>query len=173
MFRLDEVQPFQPPPSEGGGSDRLSLAKLRQARPPPYFFSSLSNPKFGINMTPAPFIPGARIDHHLGSLNFFFIRESTNIREVCINIYLDYEVKLYVFISQTGGLSTFVQRFLSEVLGILRAHVSSLGGNAVTSYFMSSCILSHVPHKNQVKEYMSYVDMFWKVALYDGQSGGL
>eukprot|EP00090_Calanus_glacialis_P002820 TRINITY_DN12088_c0_g1_i1.p1 TRINITY_DN12088_c0_g1~~TRINITY_DN12088_c0_g1_i1.p1 ORF type:complete len:1008 (-),score=354.04 TRINITY_DN12088_c0_g1_i1:52-3075(-) len=131
MFRLDEVQPFQPPPSEGG-SDRLSLAKLRQARPPPYFFSSLSNPKFGINMTPAPFIPGARIDHHLGSLNFFFIRESTNIRE-------------------TGGLSTFVQRFLSEVLGILRAHVSSLGGNAVTSYFMSSCILSHVPHKNQAQ----------------------
>jgi len=131
MFRLDEVQPFLPAPSEGG-SDKQSLAKLRQARPPPYFFSSKSNPKFGINMTPAPFIPGARIEHHLGSLNFFFIRESTNIRE-------------------TGGLSTFVQRFLSEVLGILRSHVSALGGNAVTCYFMSSCILSHVPHKNQAQ----------------------
>ena len=81
MFRLDEVQPFLPAPSEGG-SDKQSLAKLRQARPPPYFFSSKSNPKFGINMTAAPFIPGARIEHHLGSLNFFFIRESTNIREV-------------------------------------------------------------------------------------------
>ena len=57
----------------------------------------------------------------------------------------------YLINFKIGGLSSFVQRFLSEVHGILRAHVSSLGGNAVTSYFMSSCILSHVPHKNQVK----------------------
>jgi len=135
MFRLDEVQSV-PPPNESveatPGQDKSCLPKLKPVRNPPYFFSSQANPKFGINMTPAPFVPGARIDHHLGSLNFFFIRESTNIRE-------------------TGGLSSFVQRFLSEVLGILRAHVSSLGGNAVTSYFMSSCILNHVPHKNQAQ----------------------
>eukprot|EP00092_Neocalanus_flemingeri_P010834 GFUD01011666.1.p1 GENE.GFUD01011666.1~~GFUD01011666.1.p1 ORF type:complete len:988 (+),score=330.13 GFUD01011666.1:124-3087(+) len=130
MFHLEEVQPPQLGSSEG--SDRQSQVRLRQVRPPPYFLAATNNPRVGITMTPAPFIPGARIDHHLGSLNFFFIRESTNIRE-------------------TGGLSTFVQRFLSEVLGILRSHVSSLGGNAVTSYFMSSCILSHVPHKNQAQ----------------------
>jgi hypothetical protein len=29
-----------------------------------------------------PFVPGARIEHHLGNLNFFFIRETTSIREV-------------------------------------------------------------------------------------------
>jgi len=144
MFHLEEVKSAQPGSSEG--SDKTSLAKLRQHRPPPYFFSSPKNPKFGINMTPAPFIPGARIDHHLGSLNFFFIRESTSIRE-------------------TGGLSTFVQRFLSEVLGILRAHVFSLGGNAITSYFMSSCILSHVPHKNQVGTASRYTDKHTLIQL--------
>ena len=50
-----------------------------------------------------------------------------------------------------GGLSTFVQQFLNEVLGILRSHVSSLGGNAITSYFMSYCVISYVPHKNQAQ----------------------
>jgi hypothetical protein len=29
-----------------------------------------------------PFVPGARIEHHMGNLNFFFIRETTSIREV-------------------------------------------------------------------------------------------
>ena len=85
LFHLDEVHPYQQPAPSEGSSDKQSLAKLRVARPPPYFFSSLANPKFGINMTPAPFIPGARIDHHLGSLNFFFIRESTNVREVGVS----------------------------------------------------------------------------------------
>ena len=37
---------------------------------------------FGINITPSPYVPGASIDNHLGYLNFFFIRESSNIREV-------------------------------------------------------------------------------------------
>jgi hypothetical protein len=37
---------------------------------------------FGINVTSMPFVPGARIEHHMGNLNFFFIRETTSIREV-------------------------------------------------------------------------------------------
>ena len=52
---------------------------------------------------------------------------------------------------QVGGVAVFVQQFLHEVLGILRAHVSGLGGNAVTSYFMSYCVVSFVPHKNQAQ----------------------
>ena len=43
------------------------------------------------------------------------------------------------------------EQFLNEVFGILRSHVSSLGGNAVTSYFMSYCVISYVPHKNQAQ----------------------
>jgi len=100
-------------------------------RYPPYFFSC-KNTKFGVNVTTMPYIPGARIDNHLGNLNFFFIRESTSIREI-------------------GGLSSFVQSFMCEVLGILRSHVAGLGGNALTSYFMSECVLSHSPHKNQAQ----------------------
>jgi len=127
MFSLDEV------PSEMG-SDKPCLSKMRPPRGTPFFFSTVANPNFssGVNITPTPFVPGARIDHHLGNLNFFFIRESTGVRE-------------------SGGLSSFVQRFMCEVLGLLRAHVSCLGGNAVTSYFMSACLLSHSPHKNQAQ----------------------
>lgn len=111
-------------------SDKSQL-KLRTCRQPQFFFTSGTKP-FGINLTPTSYVPGARIEHHLGSLNFFFIRESSNVRE-------------------TGGLSSFVQQFLNEVLGILRSHVASLGGNAVTSYFMSYCVISFVPHKYQAQ----------------------
>ena len=131
---------------EDSDNPEKSQMKLKPVRLPPYFFASnlkyevfndviniwcilnLFRP-FGINMTPCSYIPGARIDHHLGSLNFFFIRESSNVRE----------------------LSSFVQQFLNEVFGILRSHVSNLSGNAVTSYFMSYCVISYVPHKNQAQ----------------------
>ena len=74
MFAMEEV-PLQP------GEDKTQL-RMRQCRASPYFFTSSSNKPFGINISPGPFIPGAKIDQHLGSLNFFFIRESSNVREV-------------------------------------------------------------------------------------------
>ena len=63
------------------GDDKTHF-KSRQCRPAPYFLTSSSNKPFGINISPGPFIPGAKIENHLGSLNFFFIRESSNVREV-------------------------------------------------------------------------------------------
>ena len=124
MFAMEEVHLLP-------GEDKSHL-KLRQCRSSPYFFTSGSNKPFGINISPGPFIPGAKIDQHLGSLNFFFIRESSNVRE-------------------NGGLSSFVQQFLNEVLGILRSHVGCLGGNAVTSYFLSYCVINYFPHRNQAQ----------------------
>ena len=121
VFRLDE----------GGQSESSEKLKLKLSRPPPYFLCSASSPMIGVNITPTPHVPGARIDHHLGNLNLFYIRETSSVREA-------------------GGLSSFLQRFLCEVLGILRAQVSALGGNAVTSYSLATCVLSHSPHKNQV-----------------------
>ncbi|CAG7826260.1 unnamed protein product [Allacma fusca] len=108
--------------------------------------SSISGPTFGkckiprhiqvlgrpkcIEITPLSHIPGGKIDSYLGNLNFFFIRETTSIREV-------------------GGLSGFVHSFIAEVLAIVRAHVAALGGNAMVSYFMTELALLHNPHKNQ------------------------
>lgn len=53
--------------------------------------------RYGVDITPLSYIPGGRIDKYLGYLNFFFIRESTSIRE-------------------NGGISGFVHNFITEVL---------------------------------------------------------
>lgn len=37
-----------------------------------------------------------------------------------------------------------------EVLAIVRAHITALGGNAMVAFFMTKCVLLHSPHKNQV-----------------------
>lgn len=52
--------------------------------------------RFGVDITPLTYVPGGRIERYLGNLNFFFIRESTSIRE-------------------NGGISGFVHSFITEV----------------------------------------------------------
>ena len=44
-----------------------------------------------------------------------------------------------------------MQSFLAEVLAICRAHVASLGGNALVAYRMTECVLEDNMHKNQVR----------------------
>ena len=51
---------------------------------------------------------------------------------------------------QCGGVGGFMQSFILEVMSIVRAHVAALGGNALTAYHMSQCVLDNNPHKNQV-----------------------
>ncbi|XP_015108982.1 C2 domain-containing protein 5 isoform X6 [Diachasma alloeum] len=86
--------------------------------------------RYGVDITPLSYLPGGRIERYLGNLNFFFIRESTSIRE-------------------NGGLSGFTHSFVTEVLAIVRAHITALGGNAMVAFFMMQCILQHSSHKNQ------------------------
>ncbi|KAL0275999.1 UNVERIFIED_CONTAM: hypothetical protein PYX00_003686 [Menopon gallinae] len=86
--------------------------------------------RYGVDITPLSYVPGGKIERYLGNLNFFFIRESTCIRE-------------------GGGLGGFIHSFITEVLAIVRAHVTALGGNAMVAYFMTECFLYHYPHKNQ------------------------
>ncbi|XP_043482861.1 C2 domain-containing protein 5 [Leptopilina heterotoma] len=85
--------------------------------------------RYGVDITPLSYLPGGRIERYLGNLNFFFIRESTSIRE-------------------NGGISGFTHSFVNEVLAIVRAHVTTLGGNAMVAFFMTQCVLLHTPHKN-------------------------
>lgn len=53
---------------------------------------------------------------------------------------------------QNGGLSGFTHSFVMEVLAIVRAHITALGGNAMVAFFMTQCVLLHSPHKNQVSK---------------------
>lgn len=66
----------------------------------------------------------------MGNLNFFFIRESTSIRE-------------------SGGVCGFVHSFITEVLALIRAHVTALGGNAMVAFYMTEMTLNESIHKNQ------------------------
>ena len=75
-------------------------------------------------------MPNARIENYYGNVNLFLIRESTQIKE-------------------NGGLSGFMHCFISEVLALSRAHVLSLGGNALVSFKMNECVLLDNPHRNQ------------------------
>ncbi|XP_046804860.1 C2 domain-containing protein 5 isoform X1 [Lucilia cuprina] len=84
----------------------------------------------GVDITPLSFIPGGKIEKYLGNLNFFFIRESTSIRE-------------------NGGISGFVHGFITELLAVVRAHISALGGNAMVSFYLTELILFDNQHKNQ------------------------
>ncbi|XP_017847632.1 C2 domain-containing protein 5 isoform X5 [Drosophila busckii] len=86
--------------------------------------------RYGVDLTPLSFIPGGRIEKYLGNLNFFFIRESTSIREC-------------------GGISGFVHGFITEMLAVVRAHIASLGGNAMVSFYLTEMILFDNQHKNQ------------------------
>ncbi|XP_040568632.1 C2 domain-containing protein 5 isoform X2 [Lepeophtheirus salmonis] len=86
----------------------------------------------GVNVTPLSYIPGARIERYMGNLNFFLIRETSSLRE-------------------SGGLNTFIQSFINEFYGIVRAHVYALGGNGLVAFFMSEFVLSHSLHKNQAQ----------------------
>jgi len=43
-----------------------------------------------------------------------------------------------------------------EVLAIVRAHITALGGNAMVAFFMTQCVLLHTPHKNQVSKNMLF-----------------
>nr|CAD7424059.1 unnamed protein product [Timema monikensis] len=128
--QLGRVRPRSP--------QRVRIQPVKHQHTPP-------RERYGVDITPLSYVPGGKIEKYLGNLNFFFIRESTGIREC-------------------GGLSGFVHSFVTEVLAIVRAHVTALGGNAMVAYFISECILYHNPHKNQFVKNLSLKDTIYMVA---------
>lgn len=74
----------------GSFSSKFSLCKHK------FYFQAPVRERFGVDVTSLTYIPNGRIDKYLRNLNFFFIRESTSIRE-------------------NGGISGFVHSFITEV----------------------------------------------------------
>ncbi|XP_059058708.1 uncharacterized protein LOC131852097 [Achroia grisella] len=66
----------------------------------------------------------------LCALRLLFVRETTCVREL-------------------GGLSGFLHTFTCEVLAIARAYTAALGGNALTSFYITQLMLQDNAHKNQ------------------------
>lgn len=136
MFKLDEDHPQENSPSYLVRPRLPSLKSRSHKSPSKTRPSSIKhdnvhqNDRHGVDITPLSYVPGATIEQYLGNLNFFFIRETTSIRE-------------------EGGLSGFIHSFVTEVLAIVRSHVTALGGNALVAYFMTECVLNHNLHKNQ------------------------
>ncbi|XP_059489510.1 C2 domain-containing protein 5 isoform X2 [Neocloeon triangulifer] len=131
IFKLDDevVAIVTPPPA----------ANIRDKKQNPFYLgytNLLKNShdpptgRYGVDITPLSYVPGAKIEEYLGNLNFFFIRESNSIREI-------------------GGYSNFVHGFINELLAIVRAHITALGGNAMVSYYMNEFTLLSAAHKNQ------------------------
>jgi len=118
MFSMDEEQTTNDQPSQISPTGSL------------YHHPPIEH--YGIELTPLSYIPGANVDNYFGNLDFFFIRESTSIREY-------------------GGLNGFMHSFMMEVMAIVRAHVCALGGNAMTAFHTTQLILYYNPHKNQAQ----------------------
>lgn len=127
IFCLEEDQESSGPVTTSAAKPVRPGSPVRSEKKKPKHVSPKEH--YGVDITTLSFIPGARIERYLGNLNFFFIRESTSVRE-------------------GGGMSGFVHSFVAEVLAIVRAHITALGGNAMVAYSMCDCILHNNPHKN-------------------------
>ncbi|CAI5707547.1 unnamed protein product [Peronospora effusa] len=88
-----------------------------------------------IELTPLGYIPGAHVTRYLGRVTLHFIKESWTVRE-------------------SGGLGAFYHLFLSEAIAIVRAHVRSLGGNAMLTFRLVPIESSQL-YRNQVYNMIS------------------
>lgn len=109
------------------------------------------NDKF-VDISPLSYVPSGRIDKYLGNLNFSFIRETQNVREyggICGFV--------HGFITEVSDIfKMFLRHFTekcisSQLLAIVRAHISALGGNMMVAFYMTELVLIDNPHKNQAQ----------------------
>ncbi|VEL20529.1 unnamed protein product [Protopolystoma xenopodis] len=98
-------------------------------------------------LTPLSAVPGTLIDVYLGNLDFFFIRETTDVREF-------------------GGIGGFIHASLTEAQAVVGAHTTSLGGNALLSYRLSELDVIHQTSRNQAQCLLNVCgDMAYLVSL--------
>ncbi|KFD53290.1 hypothetical protein M513_05771 [Trichuris suis] len=75
---------------------------------------------------------GSRIEKYVGYYDFFFIRETGAVREI-------------------GGVDSFVQMALSEIITVIRSHVAASGGNGMVSFKFNVSELSDSVGRNQAQ----------------------
>lgn len=83
-----------------------------------------------VSLTSLWHVNGSRLVRRVCALRLLFVRETTSVREL-------------------GGLSGFLHTFTCEVLAIARAYTAALGGNALTSFYITQLMLQDNAHKNQ------------------------
>ncbi|XP_063617935.1 C2 domain-containing protein 5 isoform X3 [Cydia splendana] len=83
-----------------------------------------------VSLTSLCYCSGAGTVRRVCALRLLFVRETTAVREL-------------------GGLSGFLHTFTCEVLAIARAYTAALGGNALTSFYITQLMLQDNAHKNQ------------------------
>lgn len=121
-----------------------------------------------VEVTSMSSIPGRRVEKFLGNLDFYMIRECTDLRGVRLYRYdwlSPYEhlfisdtaknnrIKQYssrIFNVQVGGVNALVHSWLNEMLLLVRAHCRFLGGNALLSFRVEQFALDGADGKNQV-----------------------
>lgn len=99
------------------------------------FGTSSSYGREWIELTPLAYIPGAHVTRYLGRVTLHFIKESWTVRE-------------------SGGLGAFYHLFVNEAIAIVRAHVRSLGGNAMLTFRLVPIESSQL-YRNQVYNMIS------------------
>ncbi|XP_078488402.1 C2 domain-containing protein 5 isoform X2 [Ciona intestinalis] len=100
--------------------------------------------KVTIEIVASAHVPGRKVKRHIGILNMFIIRETTAVRGS------DEEITIAEPPTSTGSC-WFVTRALAETQSMVRAHVVALGGNALTSYKSSYCVLEESLAKNEAQ----------------------
>ncbi|KAG2825227.1 hypothetical protein PC116_g13277 [Phytophthora cactorum] len=124
---LSETQQVDSPDKATSASPAVHDIPL-SAKPAPYG-------REWIELTPLGYIPGAHVTRYLGRVTLHFIKESWTVRE-------------------SGGLGAFYHLFLSEAIAIVRAHVRSLGGNAMLTFRLVPIESSQL-YRNQVYNMIS------------------
>ena len=84
-------------------------------------------PSINIEISPLSYIPQAKVKQFLGRMSLHFIKEASLI---------------FDGVSGNNGMGGFTHILLAELLAVVKAHTSGLGGNAILGFSMDQVLLS-------------------------------